>query len=222
MSISLSDIVQIFNLAEYVRPWLPWTWRMYATSALIWSAILFAGALVALSTHFIVREKSKVDWQFLKTGRPFEGGWQTDAEGNVINYSIGGFQLVGENVSGRAIHQISGELTLPDKSQLPLLIAADGQWTQTSQVEAIPRFAQINVGAQFRSDAPGWAGYTEPMKPDRFIQVFGGSTVSVTLDGQEQQWAFSVEDLRKAVDAQKEQAQEAALRLMRPSVHRKQ
>jgi hypothetical protein len=222
MSLSIADIVQIFNLADYVRPFLPWTWRLYATSALIWSGILAACAVIALGTHFLLREKPKVDWNFFRDGRPFAAGWGTTEEGAIIDYRIQALQISGENVSGHNLHQISGRVTLPDKRELPLFIAADGAWAQTSEIEPVKPFAMLNMGASFRSDGVTWPEFRAPMTPEAFIQAFGGCTISVAIDGYEQAWTFSVDQLRKAIASQLKEAQERQLRgLSRPDIHRK-
>ncbi|MBP1064841.1 hypothetical protein JOE51_006308 [Bradyrhizobium japonicum] len=212
MSMTFSDLVQIFNLADYVRPWLPWTWRVYATSALIWSGILALGSVVALGAHFAVKPKPKVDWQFLKNARPFSSSWTDSGDGKISNYKIQGLTLAGENISGHALHQVSGEILFGDRRKLPLFVVAQGRWTSTDDIEAVPRFAQLVLGGGFEMDGKTWSLDVAPMKPDDFIRSFGGSTVSVTIDGDTESWTFSVEDLRRAVDIQIKEEQEMQLR----------
>jgi hypothetical protein len=222
MSLSLSDIVQIFNFAEHVRPWLPWTWRVYSTSWLIWSGILAIAALLCLCLHFAFKERQKVEWRFLSGAPPFSASWGVQDDGTIIDYKIIGIELTGENVSGHALHQISGRITLRDKRSFPLFVVADGEWVRTEDVEPIGRFAIVNLGGSFKTDGLGWPEFSDFMKPEQFIQSFGGCTISVTIDGDEQHWTFSVEDLRQAVQSQSKQLQEAQLRgPMRPNVHKK-
>jgi hypothetical protein len=222
MSLSISDILQIFNLAEYVRPWLPLTWRVYASSALIWSGILACGAVIALGAHFLLREKSQVDWRFLRDARPFAAGWGVGDDGAIRDYKISSIQLVGENISGHALHQISGEIALQDKRKLPLFIIAESTWTRTDQVEPVRQFALIILGGSFQTDGLGWPEFPQQMTAEQFIQAFGGCTVSVTIDGREETWTFSVEDIRRAVESQLKEAQEGQLRgTFRPEVRRK-
>jgi hypothetical protein len=44
---------------------------------------------------------------------------------------------------------------------------------------------------------------------------------SVTIDGREHAWQFSIEDLRSSIEKQKAEAQESALRSMNNDVRRK-
>jgi len=195
------DPSQLFGFAEVVRSWLPWQWRPSVTPWLILSGSCFILCLVFVVVHVLAREKPIVDWQFYKTGTPLSIGMQWN-EGIATSY-VEGIQLGGENISGHALHQIDGEVTLLRTGQkLPLFAIIQAQWMPADQIESVPPKAILSLGGQFRGDGLHWPEFPTRMRPSDFLREFGAFSVSINIDGDKKTWSFTMDELRDQVDRQ--------------------
>jgi hypothetical protein len=150
---------------------------------------------VLLAIHYGARERPKIEWTFLKTDNPLSLTNTRFADGTV-RYYVNGVFVSGENVSGRALHQIDGEITLHRYShKLPLFVMVGGPPVATDQIEGVPPRAFLSLGGLFRDDPAHW--------PE-----FGGFTQEISLDGERKSWSFSIDQLREAIDEFKRQDEE--------------
>jgi hypothetical protein len=187
-------------LPDVVRSWLPWQWRPSISNWLVWSIAFGAAGIVCLLLHVLLRDKPKVDWFFLKSGSPLALDRERSADGTP-QYFVRGVQLNALNVSGHPLHQVFGKILLHrDQRELPLLIIADGQWVTTGEIDPIPPRAIFNLGSDFRSDGQHWPGFEKRLSPQQFLQDFGGFTALISIDGVEQAWSFSIDELRQGIE----------------------
>jgi hypothetical protein len=216
------DPSQIFGLAELVRSWLPWQWRPFVSPWLILSGLFLVIAIFFVALHFVLREKPKISWEFEKEGTPIslEATWN---EGNHV-FLVGGLGFGGENISGHALHQVDGEITLlRDRRTLPVFVAIEGRWMAVDQIESAPSRSVLSLGGQFRGDGLHWSEFPSRMTPDEFLRDFGAFSVSITIDGDKRTWSFTIDELREQIERQKRQLEDQWLAnpLNRPQVGRK-
>lgn len=208
----MAGIIEYFQnargLADFIKAGLPWRWQVVVSNWLIWSIIFFAASLVLLAMHYGSREKPKVAWDFLRTGNPLSIGGERSAEG-VSKYYVVGIGLSGENVSGHALHQVDGEITLHrDNRKLPLFVMAAGGIVASNEIDGVPPRAILTLGGQFRNDTPHWPSFEKQMTPEQFLTEFGGFTVDISLDGKRQSWSFTIDYLRETIDEFKREEEE--------------
>jgi hypothetical protein len=86
---------------------------------------------------------------------------------------------------------------------LPLFIVAEGQWVATSDIDPITPLAIFNLGSSFRGDGQHWLGFEKALSPEQFLQDFGGFTAFISIDGVEQTWSFSIDELREGIERYK-------------------
>jgi hypothetical protein len=216
------DLTRAVNwLPDIVRSWLPWQWRPTVSNSLVWSGAFFVAGFLCFLLHFLLREKPKVDWYFLNGSPPLSISSQRVSADGPAAYFVDGVSLNGLNVSGHAL-QIFGKIRLNrDQRELSLFIIADRQWVATSEVESVPAQAIFNLGSQFRPDTVHWEGFEKPLSPEQFLRDVGDFTAVISIDGVEQTWTFSIDDLRESIERFQRAQDQSWLTNHRPTVKRK-
>lgn len=195
------DPWQILGVAEVVRSWLPWQWRPFVSQSLIWSGFFLIAAIICLGLHFALRTKPKIDWTFERTGYVVQIG--TTFVNGQFTKRVEGISAQGENVSGHALHQVDGKITLHrDQRELPLFAIINAAWAALADIEAVPPKAILSLGGQFRGDGVHWQEYPGTMTMDQFLRDFGGFTLSIVIDGERRTWSFSQDELREQIQRQ--------------------
>jgi hypothetical protein len=217
-------LTAIDGIADFARSALPWQYRSSASNWAVFAVIFGISACIFGLLYFWFREKPKIDWNFERTGYPVFLSGSVDKEG-IATFHVDGLQFGGENISGHALHQIDGGITLSrTKKDLPLFVIIDGAWAPLSELESVPPRAILLVGFSFRSDGVHLPEFPLRMSPDQFLRDFGAFTLDVTIDGDKKTWSFTVDDLREQFEKQKRDREEELLKdpMRRPQLKKKQ
>jgi hypothetical protein len=178
------DPIQIFGLGDVICSWLPWQWRPFVSTWAIWRH--FRDLRPGFScTAFLSSRGSQNRLGFEKTGYRVGVGMSVAADGQ-RTFTVHPLLFGGENISGHSLHQVDASITLmrnQRKISLQVEFQQGGPGSQ-GEIEVVPPKALLNLIHRFSDDDPDFLAITSHPTIDRFLQVVGGFTLDITIDGE--------------------------------------